>query len=256
MTDEQKFFFDLRGYLLLPAVLPPAQIEAIREHLYAGGDGFTGPAQELLDHPVVADVLHEILSDTEPAEEYYSFRCENSFTTIRRPDWKSGATEIPHVVWPPQRANAVRYQCRGGKIFSGLTRVVWEINAVRAGEGGTLFLPGSHKANFAWPESVLAKDNPHMWTYECPPGSVIVFTESLLHAATDWKSPDSDRCAVFNCYNSLWSQWHRLNLSHELIESMPEKRRSLFRGVYAHDFTVRPHCDGGNRYYSLTNRSL
>ncbi len=37
---------------------------------------------------------------------------------------------------------------------------------------------------------------------------------------------------------------------------MPEKRQSLFRGVYAHDFTIRPHTEGGNRRYSETNRAL
>ena len=37
---------------------------------------------------------------------------------------------------------------QGVKIFSGLTRVVWELEAVKAGTGGTSFLSGSHKAHF------------------------------------------------------------------------------------------------------------
>jgi hypothetical protein len=37
---------------------------------------------------------------------------------------------------------------------------------------------------------------------------------------------------------------------------MPPKRRTLFRGVYAHDFTARPHELGDNRAYSETNRAL
>ena len=45
----------------------------------------------------------------------------------------------------------------------------------------------------------------------------------------------------------VWAQWHRLNLDHETIEAMPEKRRTLFRGVWEL---------GGNREYSLENRSL
>jgi len=83
-------------------------------------------AQELLDHPVVADILNEILSLSEESEETYNFRCENSFVTIRQNGWKPGSTDIPHVVLPPQSANAMRYQCQGGKIYSGLTRVVWD----------------------------------------------------------------------------------------------------------------------------------
>ena len=55
MTDEQKFLFDVKGWLLLPAVLNADEIQAVKAHLLAGGNGFTGPAQELLDHPAVAD---------------------------------------------------------------------------------------------------------------------------------------------------------------------------------------------------------
>jgi len=119
-----------------------------------------------------------------------------------------------------------------------------------------LFLSGSHKARLPYPDSVRVPDNEHIEAYACPAGSVFIFTESLLHAATAWKNPDMDRVAIFNCYNSIWAQWHRLNLPHDLIESMPPKRRTLFRGVFAHDFTIRPHEEGSNRYYAANNRSL
>ena len=32
--------------------------------------------------------------------------------------------------------------------------------------------------------------------------------------------------------------------------------RTLFRGVFAHDFTIRPHEEGSNRYYGANNRTL
>jgi hypothetical protein len=256
MTDEQKFFFDLKGWLLLPAVLTDREIADVKEHLLAGGDGFHGPAQALLDHPAIVEILNDTLSEREPAEEYYNFRCESSFVTIRKAGWEPSGTQIPHVVRPVQGAGPMNYQCNGGRIYSALTRVVWELNPVEKGDGGTLFLSGTHKAKFPYPPSVKEPDNPHMESYACPAGSVFIFTESLLHAGTAWKNPERDRVAIFNCYNSVWAQWHRLNLPHELIESMPPKRQSLFRGVYAHDFTARPHEAGDNRHYSTVNRSL
>jgi hypothetical protein len=70
MTDEQKFLFDLKGWLLLPAVLSAREVEAVKTHLLAGGDGWTGPAQVLLDHPAIVDVLNDILSERQPAEDY------------------------------------------------------------------------------------------------------------------------------------------------------------------------------------------
>jgi hypothetical protein len=264
MTEEQKFFFDLHGWILLPCVLSATEIETMKAEVYAGANqSYRGALQELLDHPAIVGILTEILAE-EPfvADEYYSFRCEGSFTTVRPPGWKSepiNGTGMPHVVRPPQQANAMRYQVAGNKIFAGLTRVAWELEEVKAGQGGTTFLTGSHKAHFnyggpdpnrpnisesPWEESMRAA----MDQYSCPAGSAVIFTESLIHAANDWINPDHPRCAVFNCYNSLWAQWHRLNLGHEVIEAMPPKRRSLFRGTW--------QIGGTNHEYSLDNRAV
>ena len=45
-----------------------------------------------------------------------------------------------------------------------------------------------------------------MEDYSCPAGSVVIFTESLIHAANDWTNPNNRRLAIFNCYNSVWAQ--------------------------------------------------
>ena len=39
------------------------------------------------------------------------------------------------------RGNSHIYQMQPGRIHSGLTRVVWELNEVQEGDGGTLFYP-------------------------------------------------------------------------------------------------------------------
>ncbi len=273
MTEEQKFFFDLRGWILLPAILSDEEIQVMKAEAYSVEQPdsgqvinpvtYQGALQRLLDHPAIVGVLSEILSE-EPylSDDYYGFRCENSFIAIRRPGWSKtqrGDGGLPHVVRPPQQANAMRYQVAGNKIFAGLTRVAWELEEVEAGQGGTSFLSGSHKAHFDYggPDRNRSNisDSPGedsiramMDDYSCPAGSAVIFTESLLHAANDWTNPDNPRCAVFNCYNSLWAQWHRLNLAHEVIEAMPPKRRTLFRGVW--------QLGGDNHAYSLDNRSL
>jgi len=49
MTEEQRYIFDLKVWLLLPEVLSPAEVKTAKNHLYARGNGYTGPAKELLD---------------------------------------------------------------------------------------------------------------------------------------------------------------------------------------------------------------
>ena len=266
MTLEQKFFFDLRGWILLPSVLSASEIEEMKAEVYAGArHSYQGALQNLLDHPALVGILNEILADERFIfDDCYGFRCENSVTTVRKPGWSTSSdsgTAVPHVVRPPQKANAMRYQVAGGKIFAGLTRVIWELEEVKAGQGGTTFLSGSHKAHFNYggPDPYRPNISESRWAdkikdmmedYSCPPGSVLIFTESLVHATNNWTNPDNPRCAVFNCYNSIWAQWFRLNLSHDIIEKMPPKRQSLFRGTWA--IGGGP---GGNRAYSLENNT-
>jgi len=255
MTDEQKFLFDVNGWLLLEGVLSPAECAAVRRHLYDGGDPFSGPAQELLDHPAVTGVLNEILSDGKLNSDYWNFRCESSGPSIRKNGFIPGSTAKPHVVKPPQGAGPMSFTCHNGHIYSGLTRVVWELNPVEHGDGGTLFMSGAHKSNFAFPPSVRELDNQYLHSYSCSEGSVFIFTESLLHASTAWKSAKYDRVSIFSAYNSVWAQWHKLNLDPAKIATMPRKRQSLFRGVYAIDFHRKP-SPIGNVEYRPDNQAL
>eukprot|EP01043_Picozoa_sp_COSAG02_P019856 COSAG02_NODE_967_length_15586_cov_9.185704_12_plen_300_part_00 len=176
MTSEQKFFFDLKGYILLPQVLSRAECaEIIAEVDTAGYNIWTSKkALELIDHPAIVPILTELLA--EPSfvnNNSYPFRCEGSFTTVRDPGWpvsERGDNGLPHVVRPPQQANAMRYQVAGGKIFSGLTRVVWELTDVVAGQGNTSFLAGSHKAHFNCKSgsAVLASFRAYMYALTGP----------------------------------------------------------------------------------------
>ncbi len=264
LTDEQRFLFDLKGWLLLPGLLSETEVSAVRAQMLETGNthssvmakSFTGPAAELLDHPAVVAVLEEILSDMKPPEDFYDFRCEDSFFSQRSIGFVPGATKVPHVVIPPRRGGPMTYQCRNGRIYAGLTRVVWELNEVKRGCGGTQFVSGTHKSDFPYPDSVRVPDNPLLETYACPAGSALIFTESLLHATTAWTDSERQRLTIFTAYNSPWAQWYRMNIDQPLVEAMPPKRRSLFRVVYAHDFKPDSATKGYNREYSAANHTL
>ena len=256
MTEEQKFIFDLKGWIAIPGVLSPSETDAIRDHVVALYEdskslepmdrySLSGPAQKLLDHPVVVGVLREILA-VDRSDSCYGFRCENSFPVVRsidcggrKPHGGGGSTGI------------FGYNCVNGRIFSGLTRVVWELNQVDEGDGGTLFLSGSHKGNFGVHEAHRQLDSPLFETYQCPPGSVVVFSEAICHAGPLWRNADRKRISIFNCYAPAEAQYHKLNLPPEVIDAMPPKRRTLFRGVWVHDF----HRGQPNDYYDHENRS-
>ena len=87
-------------------------------------------------------------------------------------------------------------------------------------------------------------------------GSLLVFTESLLHATAEWTHPTRERIAIFTHYCSIYSQYHRLLLPHEAIVTMPKLRQSLFRGVWDGDWgglDGQKAGERGNVHYSETN---
>ena len=257
MTEEQKFIFDLKGWVAIPGVLTAVEIETIKTHVVALRDdpesldpidrhSLSGPSQILLDHPVVVGVLREILA-ADGSEECYGFRCENSFAMVRTTDF--GGVD-PHG--GGRGVGVFAYNCVNGRIFSGLTRVIWELNPVGEGDGGTLFMSGSHKVDFRIADSHQRLDSPLFESYTCPAGSVIIFSENVCHAAPLWTNPERKRISVFNCYAPAEAQYHKLNLPAAVIEAMPAKRQTLFRGVWVHDFSRGQPND----YFREDNQSL
>ena len=263
MTPAQKYLFDLKGFILLPALLSEEELVPIRAHqhkfLYEREslppherDNHGGPSQILLDHPAVVGVLNEVLSHQALAsEECYGFRYDHTYTSHR---------QAGHDNFGPHggggyfnfRGNSHIYQMQPGKVHSGLTRVVWELNEVGEGDGGTLFLPGSHKAAFPRSEELSERDSPLWESYICPAGSAVIFTEALCHSGTRWTNQQRDRLTLFTCYDTVNSKWGKGCPAPEVVASFPEKRRTLFRGVW-HGMSDVP---GINKYYEAANQAV
>ncbi len=241
-TSEQKYLFDTRGWLLIPGVLNGAEIAEMRDFccrlkkdpasiLPHERSSYGGPLERLTDHPAIVGFMNEFVADPSAGSENgYGFRMESSFLTIRS---KGDTNWGPHggggSLSFGQNSHIYRYQ--QNRVFSGLTRAVWELNPVKKGDGGTVFLTGSHKAAFAAPASTSAPDSPLWEDYDCPAGSLLFFTEGITHSGTLWTNPDVDRVAIFNCYNTIGWKWHDWNPSPEALAAMPPVRRSLFRPV-------------------------
>lgn len=263
MTEAQKYLFDLKGFILLPALLSEEELAPIRAHqhrfLYEREslppherDNHGGPAQILLDHPAVVGVLNEVLSHQALAsEDCYGFRYDHTYTSHR---------QAGHDNFGPHggggyfnfRGNSHIYQMHPGKVHSGLTRVVWELNEVGAGDGGTLFLPGSHKAAFPRPEALSQRDSALWESYTCPAGSAVIFTEALCHSGTRWTNQQRDRLSLFTCYDTVNAKWGKGCPAAEVIASFPAKRRTLFRGVW-HGMNDVPSI---NKYYETANQAV
>jgi hypothetical protein len=252
LTEEQRFLFDTRGWLLLPGLLSEQQVAEMRDFCYRlknesdalpahHRSSIGGPLEELTDHPAVVGFMDEFLSSGYANEHCYGFRLENTFLSIRA---KGDGSFQPHggrgmLNFP---GNSHTYHLRYDGAHSGLTRVVWELNPVQKGEGGTLFLSGSHKGAFPAPQSTGERDCPLWEDYACPAGSALIFTEAITHTGARWENEQLDRVAIFNCYNVVGNKWHEWEPHEQHLAEMPFQRQTLFRPVYCQGNVPKPEA--------------
>ena len=119
MTDYERFMFDLKGFVVIPSVLGPEELAAVRGHIDAYSDRpqslpdslrspVSGPAEFLIDHPRVLGILTALVSP-----DTARLRLESMFTSRRsvadgtgtgRPLWR------PHGGGPGLRGPSFDYR--------------------------------------------------------------------------------------------------------------------------------------------------
>ena len=244
MTEYEKFVFDLKGFLVIPGVLTDDEVRSVREHVdvyMKDPDSLpehhrapiAGPAEFLIDHPRVMGILQEVIHP-----ERDRIRLESVFVSARSTG-TTGNQWRPHV-GGTNLDPSHSYRFHNGRIYSGMTRIVWELNEVRKGQGGTCLVPGSHKANLVsaedgtWPERADDPDSGLWETYGCPPGSLVVFSEGVRHTGSAWTNQDNPRRAVLIAYNYVTVRFHEPKpcMNPAVVGGMTEARQGFFRDVW------------------------
>ena len=240
-TPEQRYLFDTQGWILIPGVLPADEVEEMRafcERLHRNPESLpederspiAGPLERLTDHPVIVGFMNEFLAHPAlSSQDCYGFRMESTSLCVRSAGEGTFGPHNGNGLWrlPGDSHN---YRCIPGKARSGLTCVVWELNEVEHGGGGTMLVNGSHKAAFSPP--VQDPGSPLWTTYACPAGSLLIFSAGTTHSTSPGKRAQRDRIAIFSRYNYVNSKGHKWQPHPELLAALPPKRRTLFRPVH------------------------
>ena len=199
MTDEERFRFDLAGFLVRPAILTADEVKEIREQIYLikhdpeslppeHRDVPGGPSSVLIDHPAVVDVISEIISP--------DFRLENCTCVWRNKGEEHGEL---HGGGPNQIDPIFGYRVQRERIYAGMVRVIFEFTDIGLEDQSTHFVAGSHKANFPMHPDHMSlepgKRSEFLMSYACPAGSAVFFTENTCHAGPPWNR-DEPRVTV------------------------------------------------------------
>ena len=221
MTQQQKFLFDLQGFVVVEDVLSDDEcgmaIEKIKSRMRpmaktpdgydangtwfsAGGLLETGePFIKLIDHPKTTAVLQEIIAPNLRLEGAYSFVRTKGCPPFEMHGGHAGGSVN------------FRYYVRGGRIYTGLTVISFNLQDVSEADGGFACIPGSHKAEFGLsPEDrkpLFSFSGGLVRTVPAPKGAAVIFTETLAHGAASWQN-DVPRYGLFYKYNDRAAIYH------------------------------------------------
>lgn len=222
VSDEEMYFFDLRGYLVIPGVLSHAEIAECNAALDAKMDqakkfeagrlagkskalkgassrieltGMLGwepkyrePFRKLLVNPYVVSRLNEFSGR--------GFRLDHGPLLIS--SGKGSEGHRLHGGGEPF-SQATWYHQQNGKIYCRGITVAWQLADCNAGDGGFCIVPGSHKNNEPTPEELRSFED-DMGLVEQPvmkAGDVLLFAETATHGALPWKANHKRRSVLY-----------------------------------------------------------
>lgn len=213
LTPEEKFLFDLHGYLIIKNVLTPAEVaelNRIADEKFPRPPGSTGqrtsrvslwgpPYQALIDHPRIVPYLIELIDS--------KFRLDHDYCIFMSEGDKGGnlhggeGHEGDH--W---------YKYRDGRMRNGLCVVTFFLTPAAEGDGGFACIPGTHKTNFLGciPREVMRFERPAPYVVQptVEAGDALFFTEALVHGTMTWRAKHERRALLYKYSpgNSAWSQ--------------------------------------------------
>ena len=219
LSEQEKYFFDLTGYLVVRGVLsrdqvtacndaiehhadrtvfdpaqpggPPALAGEPRRHLTGmlGWDpAYREPFRDLLVHPVVVGRLNELCGK--------KFRLDHGPILISAQRGTAGLGL--HGGGEPFNASSWYHQ-QNDRINCRAVTVAWQLVDVNAGDGGFVIVPGSHKSRFAAPDGVKSLQNDLGLVVQpvLSAGDVLFFAEAALHGTRPWTSQRPRRSLLY-----------------------------------------------------------
>ena len=171
---------------------------------------------ELISNPVALSIARHVLDD--------DFTVSNFTANIAKPGSESMAIHSDLSIVLPEPWHA-----------AWSLNIIWCLDDVHAENGGTLFMPGSHR--FERLADVPADIAEQMIPFEAKAGSVVAMDGRIWHTSGVNSTQDEERALLFGYYSRSFirPQWNfSAGLSEETKSTLsPELRELLGLGVVA-----------------------
>jgi ectoine hydroxylase-related dioxygenase (phytanoyl-CoA dioxygenase family) len=212
MNAEEKYLFDLMGFLVVKQVLSRAEVDELnalidsyalwrkaesgQEKAWVNDPSFMTlgalhtwgePFRRLLAHPKMLPYLKSLVGP--------KFRYDHGYALLMRPGSKQLGLHGGNTPWDA----AQDYHYRDGEITNGLMVMSYALSDAGAEDGGFAVVPGSHKANFAVPKRFVSLEETGPWVVRVPvkAGDVIIFSEACTHGTWPWRATHERRSLLY-----------------------------------------------------------
>jgi Phytanoyl-CoA dioxygenase (PhyH) len=248
MDDHDRYLFDLQGFVTIPGSLSPQQVETLNRefdarvsadvdpnantHRFNSLLDWGAPFRDLIDNEPVTPVLASVLGP--------KFRLDHEYGDLIRRGKGPIGTRLHGGAVPFDPSQY--YLVADGEIRSGLVVVAYNLRDVGPDDGGFAAVPGSHKANFAFPPDWIELDTPEPrpWLRRVtgPAGTAIVFTEALSHGTLPWTGA-GERRTLFYKYSPHPSSWSAAYYDASRWPDLTLRQREILEGPNAR-YSSRP----------------
>jgi hypothetical protein len=234
MREEDRYLFDLQGYLTVPDALCLETVATLNDaidELVEREMGHDETAHrwidllprnrmflDVIDNPRVLPTLGELLGP--------KLRLDHEYVDVIRSGLGPIGARLHGGATPFDPAQYYRSGDRS--LNSGLLVAAYNLNDVGPADGGFACVPGSHKAAFPFPENWkdLTDPQPCVRPVTGPAGTAIIFTEALTHGTLPWRG-SVERRTVFYKYSPEPLAWSRRYYSPDAYQDLNEVQRRL-----------------------------
>ena len=257
---EGDYLFDVLGFRVLAGALTPDQLERINGwvdeqpprgpgewagnvlvHSYAGPDGTNyqnifeagGVFEETIDHPAwIGAVRRYIQSDYNGVvinEAFLNIRGQSGFIGIH-----SGGALVSPI-------NTFRHHTGAWQL--GQINILMALTDIGPGDGATVVVPGSHKANMVHPSLMTSEKSRAYRDDEAAGGSLLgqevhlkagdalMFTDSITHGSAARVNPGDRRVMIFRYSPHVIIPRYNFVPSEALLSRLTPTRRLLIQST-------------------------
>ena len=261
VSERDKYFFDLNGFLLLKGALSGGEVDEINAaidkllpiqpgewkgyvhgHNYGDNDGLNlqqiyeggAPFERLIDHPAWIEKVKTFVGGAGTFDYNHGpLFIDECFANIRGRGEAIGLHSGGH-----EGTKRTQFRFYNGCFHCGQINILMALTDIGAGDGATMVIPASHKSHFPHPDYAKHRMRGEEASVDNVEGAIeiymdagdaLLFVDSLAHGSAERVSGGERRIIVFRYGPSWGTSRHGYQASPELIDRLTAARRQIAR---------------------------